>query len=57
MDKDEQKKLMKQAWKEATSEWLDALAAKFGKWSFRVIAGMLLVALTYFILTMSGWHQ
>lgn len=54
---DEQKTLMKAAWREAHKEWLDEQMAKFGRWSAHTIFGLTLAALLYFILKMGGWHK
>lgn len=53
MDDEDRKKLIKQALK----EWLDEKFSEFGKWSLGAIAAAGLVALTYFILKMDGWHR
>lgn len=47
----------KQVLKEALREWLDEKFAAFGKWSLSAIAAAALAALTYFILSMNGWHK
>ena len=47
----------KQALKEALKEWLDSQLAAFGKWSLMTISACVLVALTYFILQVNGWHR
>lgn len=52
-DRDEVKKALK----EALKEWLDSKYAELGKWSLHAIAAAVLAALTYFILTMNGWHK
>lgn len=51
MDKDEMKKITK----EALKEWLDEKFLAFGKWSFFTLAAAALVALLYFILRTNGW--
>lgn len=43
--------------KEAIKEWLDEQTNKVGKWSLRVMVGLVLGALAYFILTQHGWHK
>lgn len=43
--------------KEAIKEWLDEQTNKVGKWSLRIIVGLILAALVYFILTQHGWHK
>lgn len=48
---------MKDALKEALKEWLDEKYAAFGKYSLGLIAAAALSAVTYFILTMQGWHR
>jgi hypothetical protein len=54
-EREEDKQLMKEAFKEAYHEWLDDQFARFGRWSFYSLAAMALVALLYFILVRSGW--
>lgn len=53
MDKNELKRLMK----EALKEWLDEKFADFGRWSFMSIAAAALVALTYFIFWVNDWKK
>lgn len=48
---------VKAAFKEALKEWLEEKFSEFGKWSFRAICAALFAALTYFVLSMSGWHK
>ena len=43
--------------KEAIKEWLDDQTNKVGKWSLRIIVGLVLAALVYFVLTQHGWHK
>ena len=43
--------------KEAIKEWLDEQTNKVGKWSLRIIVGLVLAALVYFVLTQHGWHK
>ena len=43
--------------KEAIKEWLDEQTNKVGKWSLRIIVGLVLAALIYFVLTQYGWHK
>ena len=43
--------------KEAIKEWLDEQTNKVGKWPLRIIVGLVLAALVYFILTQHGWHK
>ncbi|HWU70783.1 MAG TPA: hypothetical protein VN017_05460 [Pseudoxanthomonas sp.] len=57
LDRDEQKALMKAAWREAHKEWLDEQMAKFGRWSAHTVFSAAMLALLYFILKMSGWHK
>lgn len=49
--------VVKAALKEAIREWLDEQFARFGKWSLASLSAMTLAALTYFVLSMSGWHR
>ena len=48
---------VKAAAREAIREFLDDQFAMFGKWSMRVLAAVILSALVYFVLSMSGWHR
>lgn len=48
---------IKDAAKEAFREFLDEKFATFGKWSLGGLAAAFLVAVTYFILIMNGWHR
>jgi hypothetical protein len=54
---DDEKELIKAAFKEAAREWLDNKFAEFGKWSAMAIAAAALVALIYFILKLNGWNH
>jgi len=54
---DDEKELIKAAFKEAAKEWLDNKFAEFGKWSAMTIAAAALVALIYFILKLNGWNH
>jgi hypothetical protein len=56
---DEQRELVKDAIKEAASEWLDRQFAAVGKWGVAAIAGMLLswlVYLTFHAMTAAAMH-
>lgn len=55
--RNEDKELLKEAFKEAAREWLDDVYRAFGKWSLRAAGAALIVALLYFILTMNGWSH
>ncbi|HEX6992237.1 MAG TPA: hypothetical protein VF151_10130 [Gemmatimonadales bacterium] len=57
MSHDDQKELMKEAFREAAKEFMQDQMAKFGRWSLHTIAAAGVVALLYFILQMSGWHR
>lgn len=57
MDPEEQKKLMKEAFKEAYTEFLDARFAQFGKWAMGTFLALVVGALTYFILVINGWKS
>lgn len=54
---EEQKELLKEAFKEGAQEWLDDKFMTFGKWSATGIAAAALVALGMFILWTGGWHR
>jgi hypothetical protein len=57
LSQDEAKELMREAVKEAASEWLDDKFRQFGKWSIMGLAAAGLVAIVYFILQLNGWHK
>mgnify|MGYP001595448182 CR=1 FL=1 len=57
MTKEDERNAMRQVMKEAIRDWLDSKFSQFGKWSLGAIAALVLAALLYFILTMSGWHR
>lgn len=48
---------MKEAFREAAKEFMEAQMAKFGRWSLHTIGAAAVVALLYFVLQMSGWHR
>jgi hypothetical protein len=56
-DQYERKEFIKNAMREAMNEWLDKKFTQFGKWSLGGLGAVLLVALIYFMLTMSGWQH
>lgn len=56
-EKPDESDQLKEAAKEAIREFLDEQFARFGKWSLASLSAMALAALTYFILSMSGWHR
>lgn len=55
MTPDEHKAFVKEAFKEAAQEWMDAKFLQFGKWSLGTLAAAGVVAVTYFILLLNGW--
>jgi hypothetical protein len=57
MNKQEEKEVMKAAFREAAREYLDEAVTTFGWWSLRAIGGVVVIGLTYFLLTMLGWHK
>jgi hypothetical protein len=57
LDKDEQKEMLKAAFREVAEEWLDRQFATFGKWTAAGIASLLLVMALYLWLNMNGWHK
>lgn len=57
LDKEEQKELIKAAFREAAMEWLDQQFSTFGKWTLAGIASALCVAALYLILSVNGWHK
>lgn len=57
MTPEEQKEIMKQAFKESYKEFLDEHFATFGKWALSSFIAMALGALTYFILVLNGWKS
>lgn len=48
---------MKAAMKDALREWLDDKFSELGKWSLRAMLAAVLAALTFFILSMNGYHK
>ena len=54
-DREERKRLIKEAMREGFKEWLDEITLKFGRWSIRGLALAGFGALVYFILTHTGW--
>lgn len=44
LNRDEQKDLMKAAWREAHKEWLDEQMAKFGRWSAHTVFSAAMLA-------------
>jgi hypothetical protein len=57
LDKEEQKEILKDAFREVAQEWLDKQFATFGKWTAAGIASALLVLAFYLWMTMNGWHK
>jgi hypothetical protein len=61
MSQDEERKLRKEAIKEAMREWLDeekkATYESIGKWITHAFTVMLLGALVWFIMISEGWHK
>ena len=55
--KDEEEKRQIEIMQKAIEHWLDNKFAEFGRWSFYGIAAAVLAALTYFMITMSGYHK
>lgn len=51
------KNLMKEAYKEASKEIISEYITKFGWFSVKTIAVLLVVALLYFVLSMNGWRH
>jgi hypothetical protein len=47
---------IKDALKEGLKEWMDDQVTEVGRWTLRGLAAAGVVALTYFILTLNGWH-
>jgi hypothetical protein len=47
MQKEEQKSLIKEAFK----EWLDEKAAQFGKWTFKYVGTAIVGAMLYYLVT------
>ena len=47
--------LLKQAIKEAITEWLNEKFAQFGRWSLLGICATALAVLAWFVLIKSGW--
>lgn len=57
VDREEQKKLLKEAYKEASREWMQELSAAFGRWALLTIAGGAVAAIGYAMLMLNGWHR
>lgn len=55
MTPEEYKAMTKEAFKEASKEWMDAKFVQFGQWSLGTLAAIGVAALAYFILTINGW--
>jgi hypothetical protein len=55
LPEDEQKRLYKEALKEALREWLDDQFATFGKWSAAGIASLVIGGLAY--VAMTRWRR
>jgi hypothetical protein len=53
----DQSLLIKAAFKEAASEWLDAKYAEIGKWTVRALGAALLTAIITFIVYTNGWKH
>lgn len=56
-NQEEQKTIMKAAFKEAAREWMDEAMLTFGRWSLMTLAAAFTAALCLFILTINGWHK
>lgn len=54
---DEQKEIMKEAFREIGHEWLQEQFAAFGRWSMYGILSSVIVAIGYFVLAINGWHK
>jgi len=53
----EDKKLLKEAFREAGADFLKEVTAQFGVWSLRTVAAASVVGLIYFLLTINGWSH
>ena len=56
MTPDEQKKMHKEAIKEAIQEWLDKQFIVLGKWTLKGLSAMSLAALVYLWAASHGWN-
>lgn len=56
VSEEELKQIAKQAYKEAISEFLRDLYAKFGKWSLMTLGGLLIAAILYASAYLTGWR-
>lgn len=50
-----QEQLVKEAFKEAATEWLDDKYAQIGKWTVRALSAAFLTAVLTFIVYTNGW--
>lgn len=55
--RDEDKEVLKEAFKEVLHEWLDEKYAQFGKWSLHGFMAMALGGIVWLILVANGWHK
>lgn len=55
--RDEDKEILKEAFKEVLHEWLDAKYAQFGKWTIHGFMAMALGGIVWLILVANGWHK
>lgn len=55
--RDEQKAILKEAFREAAKEWLTEQFAAFGRWSFYGLLSAGIVGILYFMLWVNGWHK
>jgi hypothetical protein len=55
--RDREIEVIKQAFKEASKEFLEEKFTHLGKWTARSIAAAALVGIVYFILWTNGWHR
>jgi hypothetical protein len=54
---EQQKKVIKEAFKEWLSEMFQKGTSTLGLWALRAIAAAIFGALVYFVLMVSGWHR
>lgn len=54
--REDNKRVVKEAFKEALKEWLDEKFTDFGKWSLGGIAALILSLIVYMILVTHGWR-
>lgn len=55
--REEDKRLAKEAYKEAAQEWLDRVYMQVGKWTVHGLLASVVAAAGYFVFWSQGWHK